>query len=194
MKPNKLIVAAAMLAACMAFAVPASAQDAGKFYLGLSVGQSNAKDGCTGLSGPGISCEDTDTAFGITGGYWFTRNIALEVGYHDFGKFKASGPGGSAEIAGTAYEVVGVASYPASETMSIYGKLGFYSGEAKLSSSIGISGKDTNTDATYGFGLQYNVNPSLGIRGEYRVYSSLGGSTVGESDVDVFSVGALWNF
>ena len=102
MKREKHVFAAlgVLFAAAMACAAPAGAQG---FYVGGSIGQMKAKDACSGISGAGVSCDDKDTAWRILGGYQVNRNFGAEVGYHDFGKAKASFPGGSAEIKAAAY-------------------------------------------------------------------------------------------
>jgi len=75
-----------------------------------------------------------------------------------------------------------------STQFSVYGKLGFYRGEAK-----GFGDKETNTDFTYGVGVQYNFNPKLGVRGEWQQYKGVGGDDV-DADVNVLSVGVVWKF
>ena len=82
----------ALLCAVIGAAVApcAFAQEKG-FYAGLSLGQSKFKDACG--SEPEVSvtsCKDNDTAWKIFGGYQFTPNLALELGYNDFGKAKGS--------------------------------------------------------------------------------------------------------
>lgn len=55
--------------------------------------------------------------------------------------------------------------------------------------------KETNTDLTYGFGGQFNVSPQVGIRAEWQRYTNMGdNATIGESDVDVMSLGVIVRF
>lgn len=54
---------------------PTFAQD-GAFYVGASIGKAEAKDVCTGVSGPGVTCDDKDTTWKIFGGYQFNRNFS----------------------------------------------------------------------------------------------------------------------
>jgi len=58
----------AALLALVTVSTPALSRDTG-WYAGLSVGQSTAKGACDGVVGPGISCDEKDTAFKILGGY-----------------------------------------------------------------------------------------------------------------------------
>lgn len=189
------LLAAAGLVVSSAAMAQAKSADQG-FYIGAMVGQSDASDfDCSGLS----TCDKKDTAFKLLGGYKINRNFAAEVGYTDLGKITVSVPGVSADIKAQVFEVVGVGAYPINQQFSVYGKLGFYHGESKLSGTVaGIgtgSAKETNTDLTYGLGVQFNFNPQLGVRGEWQRYTSVGGDSVGgDSDVDVLSVGVVWKF
>jgi OOP family OmpA-OmpF porin len=193
MKKEKSLVVVLGFAVSMAFAIPAGAQDKLGGYVGGSIGQAKAKDACSGVGSP-FSCDDTDMAFRILGGYQFNRNFAAEAGYHNFGKAKLSGLGITADVKSSAWELVGIGAYPISPEFSVYGKLGLYYGDTKFSSNCCGSASDTNTDMTFGFGVQYNVTPQLGVRGEYQSYSNVGSSNVGETDINVFSIGVIYRF
>lgn len=197
MNKSKSALAILGFAAATAFSVSALAQaKESAWYAGAAIGQSKAKDGCSGVAGVGISCKDNDTAWKFFGGYQFNRNFAAELAYTDFGKVKASSAAGvSAEIKSNAWELVGVGSYPIGTSgFAPYVKLGVYRGEAKLSSNVAVSGKDTNNDWTAGLGIRYDITKSVGVRAEWQRYNGVGGSNVGDSDVDVLSIGALWKF
>jgi len=202
MRRDKKVLLAAMLGATvMAAPAVSMAQARGEtgWYLGASIGQSQFKDACTGFVGVGVSCDDKDTSFKILGGYQINRNFAAELGYIELGKAKASAPGLSADIKANAWELVGIGAWPVANQFSIYGKLGFYRGEAKASASltgVGSGGfKETNTDLTYGVGVQYDISREFGIRGEWQRYGKMGGGNFGEKfDVDVLSIGGTWRF
>lgn len=200
MKSNK-VLAAGLFGAAMAVSAPAafaqakSAADTG-WYVGGSIGQST-----TDCSAPaGFSCDDKDTAYKIFGGYQINRNFAAEAGYTDLGKVTATSGGTNVEVKATAWDLVGVGAFPLSNQFSIYGKLGFYSGELKVSSNLAAgSGKKTTTDLTYGAGVQYNFSRNLGLRGEWQRYGSAktpatGATTEEKNDIDVLSVGVVWKF
>lgn len=179
-------------ASALAFSGPTLAQDTG-FYAGFSLGQATADDTCTGISGPGVSCDDKDTAWKILGGYQFNRNLALEFGYIDLGEVSASGPGGSASIESSAFELVALGILPLADKFSVYGKVGLYRGETDATAP-GISLSESNTDLTFGIGVRYDITRNLGIRGEWQKYQDVGGGEIGEADVDVISVGIIWRF
>jgi OmpA-OmpF porin, OOP family len=168
--------------------------------LGGSLGQSQAKDACSGAT----SCDDKDTAWKIFGGYQINRNFAAEFGYTDLGKVSGtaviSGVNLSESFEANAWELVGIGSVPFGR-ISPYGKLGLYRGEVKgrvVGTPGGVtataSGKDTNTDLTFGLGVNFDFTRNIGIRGEWQRYKKMGGDDVGESDVDVLSVGLTYRF
>jgi len=155
------------------FTLPAAAQmtnDSSAFYVGGSVGQSKIKD-CPG-------CDDKDTAWRLLGGYQFNRNFSAEVGYHNLGDF------GGAKA--NAWELVGVGLFPVANQFGIYGKLGGHHSELK------DGGSESGNGLTYGAGLQYDIMPALGLRGEWQRYDKVAG--VSDSKIDVLSVGAIWRF
>jgi len=202
MRKRKLLPAA-MMAAAVTAAMPsigiAQQPDSG-WYIGGSLGQSEAKNACDSVAGGGVSCDNKDTAWGILGGYWINRNFAAEIGYHDLGKTKASGLGGSANVSSNAWELVGIGAFPIGGQFSIYGKAGVYGGVTKAllfnaGTVTSTRVKVTNIDLTYGLGAQYNVTRQLGVRAEWQRYKNVGDDAlIGESDINLMSVGVIWRF
>jgi len=193
--PRKLFVAAA-LAATMALPAAAMAQSAPDtgWYAGGSIGQSEVKDGCSGLTGvPGISCDEKDTAWKIFGGYQLNRNFAAEFGYTDLGEISASGFGVNVSAETTAWELSGIGSWPLTNQFSVFGRLGFYRAETEGRSNVGVSADSDNTGLTFGVGVQYNFSRNLGLRGEWQRYSDVG-ENGDESDIDVLGVSLVWKF
>jgi OOP family OmpA-OmpF porin len=200
MRTTTNIVLAAVFAMGLITSAPLLAQEAG-FYLGGSVGKSKGKDACGSAA---TTCDDTDSAWKLFGGYQINRNFAAELGYTDLGKFTASGVvrgiNVSARFEAKAWELVGIGSIPFGK-ISPYGKLGLYRGEVKGRAvgslgavSVTASDKDTNTDLTFGLGVKFDFTSNIGIRGEWQRYQKMGGDDVGKSDVDVLSVGLMYRF
>ena len=194
------ILAATALTLCTAW--PAWSQDAG-FYLGASIGQSQAKDTCDDSAG--FSCDDQDTAWKVFAGYQFNRHLAVEAGYTDLGEFGLSGVLGGVSVRGTievtAFELMGVGSFPVAERFSLYGKLGLYRAETEqtITGTFGPvtrtdSVSESNTDLTFAFGARFDITRNLGIRAEWQRYLDVGGGEIGEDDIDVLSLGVLWRF
>ena len=190
------VVTAAIFAAAL-LSTQALAADGAGFYLGAGVGQSKAKDACTGLAGTGITCDDKGTAFSIFGGYQVNTNFGVELGYTDLGKATASGFGATASFEAKGFELVGVGTYPINPQFDVYGKLGFFRWDLDFSASGpggSLSQSESGTDLTFGFGVQYIFTENFGIRVQWQRYNDIGNkATTGASDVDVIGVGLFVN-
>jgi OOP family OmpA-OmpF porin len=197
MRTTKAAVIAALTGVAIACAAPAAfaqTQADRGWYVGGSLGQSTAEDACDGLGGTGISCDDEDTAWKFFGGYQLNRNFAVELGYTNFGEISLSAFGLSETIEATAWELVGVGSFPVADRFSLYGKLGFYRAETEDRTNFGFSADETNTGLTFGIGARYDFTQTIGVRAEWQKYSDVGGGDIGESDLDVLSVGLVVRF
>ena len=171
--------AALALISVAALSVPSisaaqTAPDRG-WYVGGALGRSDVDE-----------MDATDTSFKVLGGYQINRNFAVELGYIDFGK----ATGGGTNFKGNALELVGVGMLPLANQFSLYGKLGMARTEAEGSNALG-SEKESSTEVTYGFGVQYDLNKNIGIRGEWQNYLDVGD---GRSDVTVLSIGVVYRF
>jgi len=183
-RDRKVLLAAMLGATVMAAPAVSIAQARGEtgWYAGASIGQTKYKDTCTG-------CDDKDTAFKILGGYHINRTFGVELGYTDLGKSEGAGQ----SVKASAWEVVGIGAFPVANNFSVYGKLGVFRAETK-GSAPGFSAKEDNSDLTYGAGVQYDFSRDFGVRGEWQRYGKVGGGAIGKSDIDVISVGVVWNF
>ena len=198
MNLRKGSIAALLAAAGMALSAGALAQgmrgpDAG-WYVGGTFGQSTADGACDDFAGTGLSCDDKDTAWKIFGGYQVNRNFAAEFGYTNLGEISVSGFGFNASAEATAWELVGVGSFPVANRLSLFGKIGFYRAEAEYEDNTGVTADESNTGLTFGFGARYDITRNLGLRLEWQRYSDVGGDDTGESDVDVLGVSVIWKF
>src|SRR5436189_5033684 len=147
MRRDKKVLLAAMLGATVMAAPAVSiAQARGEtgWYLGGNIGQSKLKDGCSGLGGSGISCDDKGTAFKILGGYNINRNFAAELGYTDLGKAKASGLGLTDKLKATAGELSAVGWNPVANQFSVFGGLGLSFADAKENTNLAGNFKNQN--------------------------------------------------
>lgn len=197
MNGKRLVGIAALIGSLASVSMPASAQEA-NFYVGGSLGQMEAKEACDGVI---ISCDDKDTAWRIFAGYRFHPNFAVELGYADLGEVSASAPGINASVEATALDLAAVGIVPLGDRFSLFGKIGVYRGESDGTANVAVPGfvasasaSETNSDFTYGLGAGFEVNRSLGLRAEWQRYEDVGGQDVGESDVDVLSVGVRFKF
>jgi OmpA-OmpF porin, OOP family len=178
MNSSRALLAAIGFAAAMSFTGSAAAQMMmSSVYLGGSIGQSDYKD-CT-------FSDCKDTAWRILGGYQFNSNFSAELGYHNLGEASDSS-GLTAE--GTAWEIVGVGTFPLENQFSVYGKLGLYRADLELSNGV----EESNNGVTFGFGARYDFSKTVGVRLEWQRYSDVGGSSTGEGDIDVLGVAVIF--
>jgi OOP family OmpA-OmpF porin len=200
MKPCKALLAGAAVTGCLA-AGAAWSQDRGP-YIGGSLGRSDMKDHCEGVA---ISCDKTDKAWKIFGGYQFNRNLAAELAYTDLGETKASGVQGGVAVNGNvsskAWELSGIGFMPLMRELSLYAKLGIYHASTDSQASAAVPGfatsgsqSGTNTDFAVGFGVQVSILRNLAARAEWQKYNDVGSNNTGKTDVDVLSAGILYRF
>jgi len=154
-------------------AAPAVAADTG-FYAGVKLGSANKNV-------PGLS--ETNSAFGVFGGYSFNPNVAVELGYTDLGT------AGSGIIKFTALEVSAVGTFPINQQFSLYGKLGMASTKEE---AFGLSG--TRSAATYGLGGQFNASSNIGIRLGWEHYGFGDGAIFTQGDASLVSVAGVFKF
>jgi len=164
-----------------------SSQDLG-FYAGVGAGGAEAKDFCSDVRSLGVtSCDEKDKTWKVSAGYRFHRNIALEAGYVDLGKFSAGIGGTTVRIDAKAVELLAVGMIPIWQSFSIYGKAGV----ARWDIDGTVTGttfrvSDKGTDFTFGVGAQYDFTPNLAARLEWQRYADL--------EVDTLGVALLYMF
>ena len=195
-----------------------SAQSAPPWYVGASIGssKSNVNAGevndflrSLGYGSPSTSADDKDQTYKFLVGYRFSPVISVEGFYADLGKYNSRTtvstpfPGTvSADYKAKGYGVDLLLSAPLSQEFSVYGRLGVMQAktEASFSSTGSVllaknQGSKNKTGQHFGVGLQYDLNPALGLRAEVETYRKLGDdSTGGELKVDVVSLGAIFRF
>lgn len=188
------------------------AQDTGHYYGGLSVGQSHStlneqatSDSLLGsYPATTIGNERQDTAYRLFGGYQVNRNIAVEGGYFNLGKFTyaANAPTGTLngqyEVEGLHLDLVGTA--PLTDKFSLLGRIGMqyantrdaFSGTA-VGAAVNSSPSQRETNLKVGVGMQYAFTPNVTLRGEaerYRLRDGVGNL----GDVNVFSMSLVFPF
>jgi OOP family OmpA-OmpF porin len=187
----KIAVIGAALVAASAFSTAAMAEG----YVGGAIGQSNANYDCAGT----LTCDNTDTAFKVYGGYMFMPYLGVEGAYFDLGKAKASffdpGFGNVAgEIKANGFALYAVGAYPIQDFL-LFGKVGAASTKVKVTAAAaGLSASDseTNTDIVWGLGAGYNIGKNFGVRLEWERFRA---KFQGEkSDIDMYSLGAHFRF
>jgi OOP family OmpA-OmpF porin len=174
-----------VLATCTAAALPALAADNGG-YVGLSAGKADWK----ASSINGVTGDSSGTAGKVFGGYQFNKNLAVELGYADFGKFGGSGTG-SARAHSTSVDAVGT--FPLGNTaFSALGRVGVANTRTRTTSALGAESSDRGTDLHAGLGLQYDLSKNAAIRGEWERYRVKGFDD--KNNTDLGTIGVVWKF
>jgi opacity protein-like surface antigen len=126
---NAILAAALALAAPFVHAAgPGPLSPESGFYVGLGLGKATAKDWCSepALGGGATRCDDKDTTWRMLAGYQFTRNFAVEGGYHDLGRVQFTRGVAETTLKANAWELNGIAALPVGGIVSVYGKLGLF--------------------------------------------------------------------
>lgn len=186
MKPlNRTMFGVVCLGAGMLLASSASAQQA---YLGVGFGQGHASlpsvsTSFMSVAFTGAADKTSDTAYKIYGGYQFTPNWGVEVGYNDLGnKYSFNGAWGGVPYSGTYkmdnWYVAATGTLPLQGGFSLIGKLGVSANKASggvCVAPLGCAslGSDSKTDVMAGIGAQYTFMNHWAARLEYENYGKI---------------------
>ena len=228
MNASRWAVSAA-LCASLGFSGNASAADEGWYIVGFA-GESSVKNvqqgeldqnlidafGTVGLTivDATSDLDDSDTGFGIAGGYQVNPWFAAELAYVDLGDiaYDASGTvtdgistfdadfGLEQSAAGPVFSLLGI--WPIGERFSVFGRLGIalMSVDADVDVTIdGVPAADSaSTDRSnlmYGVGGEYLFNERFGVRLGWDRYAEVGSEDLtGDTDYDLVTLGLRYNF
>jgi len=215
MTPRPLPFKRLALASVCALALPlAHAQNLTPHnYWGASVGSARAESNEAtladvlppGVGTTGFSSDDKDTAYKLFGGHQFNRNFAVEGGYFNLGKTRfnsnttpAGTVSGQNRVQGLNLDLVGT--LPISERFSVLGRVGAHYAQSRAEfagtgAAAGVAGRDRDNGANVkvGLGVQYEISPTVWVRGEverYRVKPVAGQGKY----IDVASVSVVFPF
>lgn len=191
MKPlTRTVFGVVCLGAASLFASGAQAQ---QFYVGAGFGQGSASAPSVsttilGLPFTGSPDKTTDTAYKLYGGYQFTPNWGVELGYNDLGnKYSFKGTYSGVPYSGTYklnnWYVAATGTLPMQGGFSLIGKLGVSANKASggdvcvLGVCEGL-GSESKTDIMLGVGAQYSFAQGWAARLEYEDYGKMSGDDV----------------
>lgn len=164
MNMKKTLLAAA--AAALILPAASFAAEPG-FYLGGKIGASSSGKN---------ALDDSDTGFGIYGGYRFNPYFALEGEYTDFGNIDVDLS--SLDINNTrskprSWGLRAVGFVPVAQNFDLVGNIGYHSFDLDPSDDDGfrqVFGSPSSSDWTYGVGGQFNFANNLSLRTMYQRY------------------------
>jgi opacity protein-like surface antigen len=148
-------------------AISAQAQTAG-YYGGVEMFNSRFTDTST-------------TGGGVFAGYRLGNGLAFEVNGNRIGTFDL----GPVKASVSQLSVSALYAMPLSNTVSVYGRLGYGNMRVTQTSSFSNRGVNAGNGVVYGGGISYQVNKQVAIRGEFRKP---------EADIRSFGVGVSYNF
>lgn len=178
------IIKSVFVGAFFLYAMPAQSQ----VYAGANLGSVDFSSSYGFISIPNQAFSERDFAWGLSIGYAFNRYWAIEAGYSDIGSFNSTKTSinnkESRSIDLTAVELSVKASYPVTDTVSVYARLGEYKWKADTSNSVYADSSEKIYSNTYrshnvfgGIGVNYSAHDRWRLGGEYTRYdSSLQGS------------------
>lgn len=156
-----------------------------------------------GIRPPMPTLEDTDIGYRHFGGYRFSRNWGVELGYSDLGRsLEGEEPWSHAQqrfgAQTSAWTVAGTGVLPLGNAFSIQGRLGFSltAPDATLiapGSGIGSALPRYRSTVLWGFGGQYDVTGSVGLRLDYNNFGRLNDDPNGARS-DLWSINAVVRF
>lgn len=187
------------------------------WYLGGSVGQakSHYSSGDANSLGydPGYQLDDSDVGAKLFGGYSFTPNWGIELGYVDLGStsFSGTSSGVATKDKFTAEGITLFAEgiWPLRNNFSLLGKLGTIVAKTQYNCIQNCATISTNEKtgayAALGIGAQYKLTNSMLLRSEYERFNGIkseatgGGASAGasaswKSDYDLWSIGLVYKF
>ena len=173
----------ALIAVALCFSLTGVAHaEEGGFYLDASVGQTDINE----------SGWDDGTSFSIGAGYSFTKYISVEARYIDFGEFDDNDPP-VWTVSGDAFVVDLVGSYPLTDRVSMFAKVGVFGWDVELTEDgFGELASDDGTDITYGVGISLSFAESFSSYIQFKRYAfDVGGEDV---DLDDISIGFQYRF
>lgn len=146
--------------------------------------------------------DETDIGYRYFGGYRFSRNWGVELGYSDLGRGNGSEPGALAlqksAAQTSAWTVAGTGSLPIGEAISLQGRVGFSvtSPDATALAAGGATGSALpryRPTVLWGFGGQYDLTGTVGLRVDYNNFGRLNDDPNGERS-DLWSINAVVRF
>jgi OOP family OmpA-OmpF porin len=190
------------------------------FYVLGSVGQSHFREDVSGsdiearadslgIDVTSSKVDKKDTGYKVQVGYQFNQNFSIEGGYVDLGKeeLKLSGDyfgntvraSGKGEASG--YNVAALLTLPINAGFSLFFKAGIIDAKVEVSSDASFAGASSSVSdnvrkikPNVGVGVSYNFISALSARIEAERFSKLGDDDIGETNVDLFSVGLSYMF
>ncbi len=201
---TKLLMTIAGLALISIVNSVAFAEDTsgGRWYVGGGLGAATGLDLCSAFN-PGFttapgSCDKSEFAGKVYGGYKFNKYLGAEGALVYLGSADANGTFLGVPVTSDVYagglELAGTGTVPITDQFGILAKLGVLFWGIHSEVGTGFERDENGTSFATGVGLKYDITKHVGIRLEWERFWQVGNSTIGESDVDLVTIGGLYRF
>jgi OOP family OmpA-OmpF porin len=215
MRVSKSVLAAALLGMvtvagqCESVAEPGPYIGAGLGYSVADIEQQKIEEGVCGGTCDTYSDDENDWGFKVFGGYLINENFAIEAGYFNVGKFTyhaadaLDSMNGEYKMHGANLDVL--FHLPVSDNVSLMARGGVLYAQVKeeyngvdgavLFPGDATGGKYDKSDVgfKYGVGVQLDLSPAWGFRGEWENYHVEEALSAG-ADLSLFSLGLVYRF
>lgn len=181
-----------IIAAIAALAAPLAAQ-ADNAYIGANVGRAEQKMSVQDVA----SDKESSTGFKLYGGFDYTKNYGVEVGYVDFRKVEKSALGYGVSSKPESIYVAATGTLPLNEQFSLFGKLGVAVNHTKINVwEPGYTGETTKTqtNAMIGVGASFALNKNVSFVAEYENFGKVAKENGDSIKADMLSVGVRYKF
>ena len=161
----------------------AHAADSTGPYVGGSIGRAH-----DGSDNPVAPTDRSDDSFKLYGGYGFTPNFGVELGYADLGRYGTAN--GSLRARAVYADAVGT--LPLASQWSAIGRVGVFDARLHNDDSVNGNSSDNGANIKIGAGLQYNLSQAVALRGEWEHYKL--DTSAGKPDIDTYTLGVNYRF
>ena len=111
------------------------------------------------------------SAYRIYGGYGFTKNFGVEIGYLDLGTFRETFDVGGTSVpvsaSASGFTLAAIGSLPLSERFSVIGRLGYYFHDSESFVDGVIEDSESDQSPFVGIGLGFDLSEVLEINLAY---------------------------
>jgi OOP family OmpA-OmpF porin len=171
-----------LIAAVLAVLTPVTTFAENGLFAGASIGSAKLKDDFSGFD-----VDADSTAYRVTMGWRFNDYLAVEGGYHNFGRFDQTfddaGTPVDVSLKADGFTFGGVASLPLGDRWSLFARTGFFfwDGDADINNVTAATPEDTNI--YLGAGARLAMSERLSLTADGSHYD------LDDTSSTVFSVG-----
>jgi OOP family OmpA-OmpF porin len=174
-----------------ALAAPLAAQAEGA-YIGANVGRAEQK-----VDVEGYNFKESTTAYKLYGGYNYTQNFGVEVGFADLREAEKTGGGARVASEPKSVYLAATGTLPLNEQFSLFGKVGVASTHVKVSASaagFSDSVSKNRTSPYIGIGASFALNKNVSFVAEYENFGKIAKDGGDHIKADFVSAGVRYAF